>query len=54
MLGEGARTASDAQRYFEAYGEAIRVLADANTEVDVTHANGISIKLSALHPRYAF
>ncbi|WP_435212754.1 bifunctional proline dehydrogenase/L-glutamate gamma-semialdehyde dehydrogenase PutA [Luminiphilus sp. nBUS_16] len=54
MLGEGARTASDAQRYFDAYGEAIRVLADANTEVDVTHANGISIKLSALHPRYAF
>ena len=54
MLGEGARTASDAQRYFDAYAEAIRVLADANTEGDITRADGISIKLSALHPRYAF
>ena len=54
MLGEGARTASDAQRYFDAYAEAICVLANANTEGDITHADGISIKLSALHPRYAF
>ena len=54
MLGEGARTAIDAQRYFDAYAEAIRVLADTNTEGDITHADGISIKLSALHPRYAF
>ena len=54
MLGEGARTASDAQRYFDAYAEAIRALADANTEGDITRADGISIKLSALHPRYAF
>ena len=54
MLGEGARTASDAQRYFDAYAEAICVLANANTEGDMTHADGISIKLSALHPRYAF
>ena len=54
MLGEGARTASDAQRYFDAYAEAICVLANANTEGNITHADGISIKLSALHPRYAF
>ena len=54
MLGEGARTASDAQRYFDAYAEAIRVLANANAEGDITWADGISIKLSALHPRYAF
>ena len=54
MLGEGARTAGDAQRYFDAYAEAIRALADANTEGDITRADGISIKLSALHPRYAF
>ena len=54
MLGEGARTASDAQRYFDSYAEAIRVLADANAEGDITRADGISIKLSALHPRYAF
>jgi len=54
MLGEGARTASDAQRYFDSYAEAIRVLADANAEGDITLADGISIKLSALHPRYAF
>ena len=54
MLGEGARTASDAQRYFDTYAEAICVLANANTEGNITHADGISIKLSALHPRYAF
>ena len=54
MLGEGARTASDAQRYFDAYAEAIRVLADANAGDDIIRADGISIKLSALHPRYAF
>ena len=54
MLGEGARTSRDAQRYFDAYAKAILVLADANTEGDITHADGISIKLSALHPRYAF
>lgn len=54
MLGEWARTARDAQRYFDAYAEAICVLANANTEGDITHADGISIKLSALHPRYAF
>ncbi len=54
MLGEGARTATDAQRYFDAYAEAIRVLAASNDDSDITSAAGISIKLSALHPRYAY
>lgn len=46
MLGEGARTAADAARYFDAYMHAINAAGAANTTA------GISIKLSALHPRY--
>ena len=51
MLGEGARTDADAQRYFDAYAEAIRVVGIAAPDA----ANGrcaISVKLSALHPRF--
>ena len=55
MLGEGARTESDAQRYWQAYADAIRVIGNANGgSGDVTAADGISVKLSALHPRYEF
>ncbi len=52
VLGEGARTAADAQRYFEAYAHAIEALsAQAH---GTTHArSGISVKLSALEPRYS-
>jgi len=46
MLGEGARTAEDAVHYFYAYSHAIEAAGAANTTA------GISIKLSALHPRY--
>ncbi|WP_250461006.1 bifunctional proline dehydrogenase/L-glutamate gamma-semialdehyde dehydrogenase PutA [Microbulbifer litoralis] len=53
MLGEGARTMADAERYFEAYMSAIEAIGRHNDKRDVVEANGISIKLSALHPRYS-
>ena len=53
MLGEGARTEADAQKYLASYKNAIESIAfcariDWSTELN----DGISIKLSALHPRY--
>lgn len=53
MLGEGARTADDADRYLVHYEEAIVAIAQAADPDRPVQANdGISIKLSALHPRY--
>jgi RHH-type transcriptional regulator, proline utilization regulon repressor / proline dehydrogenase / delta 1-pyrroline-5-carboxylate dehydrogenase len=69
MLGEGARTMQDAQRYFESYSNAIESIAKTLINIpgssgfsskkaseDASQApqqrDGISIKLSALHPRY--
>lgn len=53
MLGEGARTAEDAERYFAHYEEAIAAIAAGTDAKQPVQANdGISIKLSALHPRY--
>ncbi|MFN7181030.1 bifunctional proline dehydrogenase/L-glutamate gamma-semialdehyde dehydrogenase PutA [Hyphomonas sp.] len=53
MLGEGARTSADAERYFKAYEEAIAAVAADKIEGQVPEtANGVSVKLSALHPRY--
>lgn len=53
MLGEGARTAEDAERYFAHYEEAIAAIAaGADAQQPVQANDGISIKLSALHPRY--
>lgn len=53
MLGEGARTADDADRYFAHYEEAIAAIAAAgDPRQPVQQNDGISIKLSALHPRY--
>ena len=53
MLGEGARTAKDAERYLKAYQNAIdAVAADKDPSVSPEQANGVSVKLSALHPRY--
>ncbi|MFZ0238464.1 MAG: bifunctional proline dehydrogenase/L-glutamate gamma-semialdehyde dehydrogenase PutA, partial [Xanthobacteraceae bacterium] len=49
MLGEGARTRADAENYFEAYVGAIAAIA-ANEKP--RSRPGISVKLSALHPRY--
>ncbi|MEM1306498.1 MAG: proline dehydrogenase family protein, partial [Pseudomonadota bacterium] len=51
MLGEAARTAADADRYFDAYAHAIRTAGQSATG-DIRTSPGISIKLSALHPRY--
>src|SRR5262249_51146305 len=51
MLGEGARTAADAQRYFEAYAHAIDAIG-AGASGALPDRLGFSVKLSALHPRY--
>jgi RHH-type transcriptional regulator, proline utilization regulon repressor / proline dehydrogenase / delta 1-pyrroline-5-carboxylate dehydrogenase len=51
VLGEGARTEADAQRYLDAYAHAITAL--GGQPAGATHArSGISVKLSALEPRY--
>ncbi|MEL6315322.1 MAG: proline dehydrogenase family protein, partial [Pseudomonadota bacterium] len=52
MLGEAAMTAADAARYARAYADAIERIASACTGTDITRNPGISVKLSALHPRY--
>ena len=53
MLGEGARTTDDAKRYFDAYARAIGMIAEAeDAATDPENKSGISVKLSALHPRY--
>ena len=54
MLGEAARTGADAARYFDAYASAIASLAPHCTAKSVRDNPGISVKLSALHPRYEF
>nr|CBA32403.1 Bifunctional protein putA [Curvibacter putative symbiont of Hydra magnipapillata] len=53
MLGEGARTDKDALRYLKSYADAIEFIAARANKTDVLAENdGISIKLSALYPRY--
>jgi RHH-type transcriptional regulator, proline utilization regulon repressor / proline dehydrogenase / delta 1-pyrroline-5-carboxylate dehydrogenase len=52
MLGEGARTAADAQRYFNAYAAAIDAIGARAGNAALPARPGISVKLSALHPRY--
>ncbi|MEM7191184.1 MAG: proline dehydrogenase family protein, partial [Pseudomonadota bacterium] len=52
MLGEAARTERDAQRYLGAYAQAIASLARRAKSASVAENPGISVKLSALHPRY--
>ncbi len=52
MLGEAALTAADARKYFDAYGRAIDELAAQCKSGDIRENPGISVKLSALHPRY--
>ena len=55
MLGEAALTAADAARYFVAYERAIDAIAAfAGSRGTTFERPGISIKLSALHPRYEF
>lgn len=52
MLGEAARTEADARRYHLAYSHAITAIARAAKGNDIRTNPGISVKLSALHPRY--
>jgi RHH-type proline utilization regulon transcriptional repressor/proline dehydrogenase/delta 1-pyrroline-5-carboxylate dehydrogenase len=52
MLGEGARTAADAERYFESYADAIDAIGKGAGNAALPNRAGISVKLSALHPRY--
>ncbi len=52
MLGEGARTADDAERYFRSYADAIEAIGKAAGNGELPDRPGISVKLSALHPRY--
>ena len=56
MLGESALTAGDAQRYLDNYHEGIKSIAKGPQidAPDVFSAPGISVKLSALHPRYEY
>jgi len=53
MLGEAAMTAADAGRYFDSYKQAIDAIGAAAAGATVYERPGISIKLSALHPRYS-
>jgi proline dehydrogenase len=53
MLGEAATTAADAERYYKDYERAIRAIGAASAGRGPYAGPGISIKLSALHPRYA-
>ncbi|ELO6156063.1 bifunctional proline dehydrogenase/L-glutamate gamma-semialdehyde dehydrogenase PutA, partial [Escherichia coli] len=52
MLGEAALTDHDAERYYDDYTNAIHAIGQASKDKDVYSGPGISIKLSALHPRY--
>lgn len=54
MLGEAARTQADADRYFASYQQAITAIANASHGKSVVQSSGISIKLSALYPRYEY
>jgi RHH-type transcriptional regulator, proline utilization regulon repressor / proline dehydrogenase / delta 1-pyrroline-5-carboxylate dehydrogenase len=54
MLGEGALTQKDADRYLQAYRDAIKAIGAGGPYTDVFAAPSISVKLSALHPRYEF
>ena len=52
MLGEAALTGQDAKRYLAAYEQAIHAIGQASNGRGIYEGPGISIKLSALHPRY--
>lgn len=54
MLGEAAYTAADAERYLAAYAEAIVAIGHKAAGRGTVAGPGISVKLSALHPRYEF
>ena len=54
MLGEAAWTMYDADKYFRSYKSALIEIGKRNNKNSVNTANGISVKLSALHPKYDF
>ena len=68
MLGEAALSQADADKYFDAYSESIKIVASnvanrasggktankTDSEIDCIERNSISIKLSALHPRFEY
>lgn len=53
MLGEAALTDEDAERYMDSYINAIHSVGRANADRGPKNGPGISVKLSAIHPRYA-
>ncbi len=53
ILGEGARTDTQAQGYIDAYLAAIQEISAGSTQRELYARPGISVKLSALHPRYS-
>ncbi|CAM3444753.1 trifunctional transcriptional regulator/proline dehydrogenase/L-glutamate gamma-semialdehyde dehydrogenase [Bordetella sputigena] len=53
MLGEAATTSADADRYYASYEQAIHAIGKAAAGRGIYQGPGISIKLSALHPRYS-
>ena len=53
MLGEAAVTAADADRYYREYEQAIHAIGRAADRRGIYEGPGISVKLSALHPRYS-
>jgi RHH-type proline utilization regulon transcriptional repressor/proline dehydrogenase/delta 1-pyrroline-5-carboxylate dehydrogenase len=52
MLGEGARTAADAERYEKSYADAILTVGKLSNGAGPEAGHGVSVKLSALTPRY--
>ncbi len=54
MLGEGARTFDDGENYFKSYMLAIKSAGEINSKKDINNRSGISVKLSALYPRYEY
>ncbi len=54
MLGEGARTTKDAAFYFKQYAQAIDAIGQSAKGDTIPESPGISVKLSALYPRYEF
>ncbi len=54
MLGEAALTQPDADRYFDSYRKGIRAIGSQQKGEDIFSAPSISVKLSALHPRYEY
>jgi RHH-type proline utilization regulon transcriptional repressor/proline dehydrogenase/delta 1-pyrroline-5-carboxylate dehydrogenase len=52
MLGEGARTAADAARYEKSYADAIETVGKLSNRAGPEAGHGVSVKLSALTPRY--